>query len=200
MSEAIEAKALCPTCLVISQGTGAVTLAALLAATGVTKSKLSEQRILCFGAGSAGLGICNQLRDVMVQLDGLDRESANSRFYVVDRHGLLTKDLQQEGKVRRGSEQYVRGDWTGPTGLLDVVKTIKPTVLIGVSTQGGAFTEDVIKTMKRGCERPIIFPLSNPTRLAEVTPKDCLEWTEGMALMATGSPFPSVNIKGKSIE
>ncbi|GJJ11740.1 hypothetical protein Clacol_005978 [Clathrus columnatus] len=181
------------------QGTGAVTLAAVLAAIGVTKSKLSEQRIICFGAGSAGLGICNQIRDAMMQLESLDRKSANSCFYLIDRHGLLTDHLQQEKKVNKGAEEYVRQDWNGPTGLLDVVKTIKPTILMGVSTQGGAFTEEVIRAMKDSCDRPIIFPLSNPTRLTEVTPQNCLGWT-GAALMATGSPFSSVKVNDRSID
>lgn len=183
-----------------SQGTGAVTVAAILAALGVTKSQLSSQRIICFGAGSAGLGISRQVRDVMMLLDGISKEEANSKFWLLDREGLLTQQLASEGKVREFALEFIRKDWDGSGSLYDVVKTVKPTILIGCSTKAGAFTEDVIKAMKDGCDRPIVLPLSNPTRLVEVTPEDCLKWTDGKALLATGSPFPSVNVKGNNIE
>lgn len=182
-----------------SQGTGAVTLAALMAAVGVTKSKLADQRIIVYGAGSAGFGIARQLRDAMVSIDELDEETANSKFYMIDKHGLLHEGLDKSF-IRKDLEPFVRRDqdWksfgSDEVKLLDVVKTIKPTVLIGCSTHGGAFTKEVVKTMHESCDRPIIFPLSNPSRLVEVDPKDANDWTEGKALLATGSPFPAAKM------
>ncbi|KAF9258271.1 hypothetical protein L218DRAFT_877508 [Marasmius fiardii PR-910] len=174
------------------QGTGAVTLACTMAAIGVTKSKLSDQRFVIFGSGSAGLGIAVQIRDAMVSIDNISEEEANSKFYLIDKQGLIKKSLPN---VREDLKQFVRpdeewGDSTGEIGLLDVVKKVKPTVLIGCSTKGGAFTKEVVQSMAEGCERPIIFPLSNPSKLVEVDPKDANEWTGGKALLATGSPFP----------
>lgn len=181
-----------------SQGTGAVTLAALMSAIGVTKSKLSDQRIVVYGAGTAGLGITRQLRDAMVQLDGLSEVEANKRFFLLDRYGLVKESLGSS-KIRADLHEYVRPDaeWDGAHAnengeieLLSVVERVRPTVLVGCSTRGGAFTEQVIRQMAKGTERPIIFPLSNPSRLAEVDPKDANIWTDGKALMASGSPFP----------
>ncbi|KAI0726870.1 hypothetical protein C8Q72DRAFT_926115 [Fomitopsis betulina] len=180
------------------QGTGAVTLAALMSAIGVTKSKLSDQRIVVYGAGTAGLGITRQLRDAMVQLDGLSEVEANKRFFLLDRYGLVKESLGSS-KIRADLHEYVRPDaeWDGAHAnengeieLLSVVERVRPTVLVGCSTRGGAFTEQVIRQMAKGTERPIIFPLSNPSRLAEVDPKDANIWTDGKALMASGSPFP----------
>ncbi|KAG1886284.1 hypothetical protein F4604DRAFT_1725599 [Suillus subluteus] len=180
------------------QGTGAVTLAALMAAIGVTKSKLADQRYVIFGAGSAGLGIAKQVRDAIILTDGVSREEANKKLYLVDRFGLIKQALGPN-KIRPALQEFVRPDeeWsdvptndTGEVELLEVVRKVRPTVLIGCSTKGGAFTERVVRTMKDGCERPIIFPLSNPSNLVEVDPKDANDWTEGMALLATGSPFP----------
>jgi malate dehydrogenase (oxaloacetate-decarboxylating) len=180
------------------QGTGAVTLAALMAAIGVTKSKLADQRYVIFGAGSAGLGIAKQVRDAIILTDGVSREEANKKFYLIDRFGLIKQSLGPN-KIRPALQEFVRPDeeWsdiatndTGEVELLEAVRKVRPTVLIGCSTKGGAFTERVVRTMKEGCERPIIFPLSNPSNLVEVNPKDANDWTEGMALLATGSPFP----------
>ncbi|KAH9885403.1 hypothetical protein C8Q73DRAFT_749198 [Cubamyces lactineus] len=180
------------------QGTGAVTLAAMMSAVGVTKSKLSEQRYVVYGAGTAGLGITKQLRDGIMAIDKLSREAANARFFLLDRHGLVKQSLGP-AKIRDALAEFVRPDdeWAGvPTnadgevGLLDVVRHVKPTVLIGCSTHAGAFTEDVVRAMAEGTERPIIFPLSNPSRLVEVEPELANSWTNGKALMATGSPFP----------
>ncbi|KAG2046210.1 hypothetical protein BDR06DRAFT_965295 [Suillus hirtellus] len=180
------------------QGTGAVTLAALMAAIGVIKSKLADQRYVIFGAGSAGLGIATQVRDAIILTDGVSREEANKKFYLVDRFGLIKQSLGPN-KIRPALQEFVRPDeeWsdvptnnTGEVELLEVVRKVRPTVLIGCSTKGGAFTKRVVRTMKEGCERPIIFPLSNPSHLVEVDPKDANDWTEGMALLATGSPFP----------
>ncbi|KAG7100115.1 hypothetical protein E1B28_001895 [Marasmius oreades] len=180
------------------QGTGAVTLACTMAAIGVTKSKLSDQRFVIYGAGSAGLGIAVQLRDAMVSTDNVSEEEANRKFYLLDKQGLIKQSLPD---IREDLKPFVRPDeeWDsvarnssseGGIGLLDVVKHIKPTVLIGCSTHGGAFTKEVVQSMAEGCERPIIFPLSNPSNLVEVDPRDANEWTEGKALLATGSPFP----------
>ena len=183
----------------LSQGTGAVTLAALMSAVGVTKSKLADQRYIVYGAGSAGLGIARQLRDAMVTMDSVSREDATRKFYLIDRYGLLRDALRKEDKIREGIDEFVRADdeWSdvqtnerGEISLLEVVKKVKPTVLIGCSTHGGAFTEDVVRAMNEQCNRPIIFPLSNPSKLVEVDPRDANEWTEGKALLATGSPFP----------
>ncbi|KAL7284957.1 hypothetical protein ACG7TL_000046 [Trametes sanguinea] len=155
------------------QGTGAVTLACIMSAVGVTKSKLADQRFIVFGAGSAGLGIARQIRDGMVTIDGMDKDEANKRFYLLDRFGLIKESLGAE-KIREGVQEFVRLDaeWEGvpandqgEIGLLDVVKKVKPTVLIGCSTKAGAFTEEVVREMAKGCERPIILPLSNPNAL-----------------------------------
>ncbi|KAI0325405.1 hypothetical protein GY45DRAFT_1260925 [Cubamyces sp. BRFM 1775] len=180
------------------QGTGAVTLACIMSAVGVTKSKLADQRFVVFGAGSAGLGITRQLRDGIVTIDGLDQEEANKKFYLLDRFGLIKESLGAE-KIREGIQEFVRPDseWegvqandNGEIGLLEVIKKVKPTVLIGCSTKAGAFTEEIIREMAKGTERPIILPLSNPSKLHEVTPENAMKWTEGKALLATGSPFP----------
>ena len=181
-----------------SQGTGAVTLACIMSAVGVTKSTLADQRFVVFGAGSAGLGITRQLRDGIVSIDGLDKDEANKRFYLVDRYGLIKESLGRE-KIRDGLQEFVRPDseWEGVSTnahgeveLLEVVRKVRPTVLIGCSTRAGAFSEEVVREMAKGTDRPIILPLSNPSKLHEVTPQDATDWTAGKALLATGSPFP----------
>ncbi|KAH9829497.1 uncharacterized protein C8Q71DRAFT_407146 [Rhodofomes roseus] len=186
------------------QGTGAVTLATIMAAVGVMKSKLSDQRIVIFGAGTAGLGIARQLRDAMVTLDGLSPSDSNQRFWLLDQHGLVKASLGPDN-VRSGLSDFVRADeeWEGAAanergeiGLLEVVRRVKPTVLIGCSTVGGAFDEAVVREMARGTERPVILPLSNPTSKHECTPEDAKRWSDGKALLATGSPFPSVELPG----
>ncbi|KAK0430863.1 hypothetical protein EV421DRAFT_1856031 [Armillaria borealis] len=174
------------------QGTGAVTLSCVMSAIGITKTKLCDQRFIIYGAGSAGLGITKQLRDAMVATDGTPEEEANAKFWLIDKHGLIR---QSTPDVREDLRAFIRSDeewtsFTGEVGLLDTVKQVKPTVLIGCSTHAGAFTEEVVKTMAAHCERPIILPLSNPSRLVEVNPGDANEWTGGKALLATGSPFP----------
>ncbi|KIY51948.1 hypothetical protein FISHEDRAFT_36080 [Fistulina hepatica ATCC 64428] len=183
------------------QGTGAVALAGVMAAAGVTRSKLSEQRIIVFGAGTAGLGITTQLRDAMVSIDGISVEEANKRFFLIDRYGLLKESLAAKGLVRKEVTEYVRPDaeWPnheGDVSLLDVVRQVRPTMLIGCSMQAGAFTESVVRAMAEGTDRPIIFPLSNPGRLVEVDPQDATNWTNGRALLATGSPFPQTSLPG----
>lgn len=165
-----------------------------MAAIGVTKSKLCDQRIIIYGAGSAGLGITKQLRDAMVSINNISVEEANAQFWLIDKHGLIRESLPD---VREDLKEYVRKDaeWeecqsNGDIKLLDVVKKVKPTVMIGTSTHAGGFTQEVVEAMAAGCDRPIIFPLSNPSRLVEVDPRDANDWTKGKALLATGSPFP----------
>jgi malate dehydrogenase (oxaloacetate-decarboxylating) len=180
-----------------SQGTGAVTLAGIMSAIGVTKSTLADQRYIIYGAGSAGLGIAHQLRDGIVQIDRVPVDKANKQFYLIDKHGLIKQSLGD--LTRPALREFMRPDeeWDGvPTNdkgevsLLEVVKKIKPTVLIGCSTHAGSFTEEVVREMTKGVDRPIIFPLSNPSRLVEVDPAKANDWTNGRALLATGSPFP----------
>ena len=155
------------------------------------------------GFGSAGIGITNLLAQFM-QDTGLSREEARNHFYAVDRYGLITettKDLRPDQRAYARKEQEVRS-WRQPNGeitLLDVVRNAKPSVLIGVSGQAGAFTEQAVREMAKNTARPVIFPLSNPTSRSEATPLDLLNWTEGRALIGTGSPFEPVNFDGKTV-
>ncbi|WWC91722.1 uncharacterized protein L201_006669 [Kwoniella dendrophila CBS 6074] len=181
------------------QGTGAVALAALQAGIAVTKSKLADQRIIIYGSGSAGLGIARQLRDAikLESEDGkIDDKEASSKFWLMDKHGLIKKSLEKD-KIRDEIEDdFIRSedDWgSEENDLLTVVKKVKPTVLIGTSTQAGAFTEEVVKEMSKHVDRPIIFPLSNPTKKCEATPKDLRQWSNNKALISTGSPFDPVD-------
>lgn len=169
-----------------------------MSAVGATRSRLADQRFVIFGAGSAGLGITRQLRDGIVAIDNVSEAEANKKFYLLDRFGLVKESLGSD-KIRDALREFVRPDseWEdvptnnrGEVELIEVMKKVKPTVLIGCSTKGGAFTEEIVKEMARGTERPIILPLSNPSRLHEVTPEDATKWTDGRALIATGSPFP----------
>ncbi|XP_006453839.1 hypothetical protein AGABI2DRAFT_62584 [Agaricus bisporus var. bisporus H97] len=187
------------------QGTGAVTLAGIMSAIGIANpsSSIANQRYVIMGAGSAGLGIATQVRDAIVASGKVSKEEANDKFWLVDREGLVY-DIgggmaKGVGEVKGRLEGFVRSakeGWEGNVGLLDVVKKVKPTVLIGCSTAAGAFTKEVIETMvDGGCERPIVFPLSNPSNLVEAKPEDILKWTKGKALVATGSPFPPVKVK-----
>jgi malate dehydrogenase (oxaloacetate-decarboxylating) len=185
------------------QGTAAVVLAAILAAVDVTGVDLDEHRIVVFGAGSAGIGIANLVRDTMLRSGEAEtEEEALARFWAIGLQGLYVDDDEslldfQKPYARPRSE--VEG-WelqkSGHIGLMDVVRHVKPTILIGTSTKGGAFTQEVVEEMHRHCARPIIFPLSNPTSRAEATPADLLEWTDGNALVATGSPFGPVDHGG----
>jgi malate dehydrogenase (oxaloacetate-decarboxylating) len=136
----------------------------------------------------------------MRQLDSISSQEAAQKFWLIDKYGLITDKLKEKGLVRDDLEDFIRPvsefsesiENPEKIGLLDVVKRAKPTVLIGCSTHARGFTEEVIRAMKEHCERPIIFPLSNPSKLVEVDPKDANDWTDGMALIATGSPFPPV--------
>ena len=172
-----------------------------MSAVGVTRSTLADQRYIIYGAGSAGLGITRQLRDGIVQIDGVPADKANDQFYLIDKHGLIKKSLGDQ--IRHALHDFVRPDeeWEGvPTNengevtLLEVVRKVKPTVLIGCSTHAGAFTEDVVREMAKHVDRPIILPLSNPSRLVEVDPAKANDWTSGRALLATGSPFPPAKV------
>ena len=186
------------------QGTAAVTTATILAAVNATGIPLKGQTVVTFGFGSAGIGIANLLRTAMRE-DGLSEEQACRKLYAVDRYGLLVEG----GKgIQPGQRAFVkkRSDLEGwrlsnaeGISLLDVVRNSKPTVLIGVSGQPGAFTEEVVREMAKHTHRPVIFPLSNPTSRAEATPENLIEWTDGRALLGTGSPFDPVEINGKSI-
>ena len=180
------------------QGTGAVTLVALLAALKRTKIPLTEQRVVIVGAGTAGTGIADQLCAGMVR-EGLSEQEALSRFYLVGRHGLIYDTMANLTAFQKPYAQRLKGDSMTPLQLYDVVQRFKPTVLIGCSGQGGIFTEAIVKTMAAQVEYPIIFPLSNPTEKSEATPDDLLNWTEGRALIATGSPFGQVDFKGEKI-
>jgi malate dehydrogenase (oxaloacetate-decarboxylating) len=186
------------------QGTAAVAAGTLLSAINVTGTPLTEQRIALLGAGAAGIGICSMIRQAMVEA-GLGQAEAQSRFYAVDINGLLVegmtdlRPMQAPFVQKKSAIAGWRLEQPGRIGLLDVVANAKPTVLIGVSTQPGTFTETIATTMARNCKRPVIFPLSNPTARAEATPADLMKWTEGRALIGTGSPFPPVERDGRRI-
>lgn len=184
------------------QGTAAITLGTLMAACRITGKKLSDQKVVFVGAGSAGCGIAEMIIQRM-QHEGLTDEQARKNVYMVDRFGLLTegmqdlRDFQQKLEQKRDAIQ----DWqfSGEfASLLDVMHCAKPDILIGVSGQKGLFTEQVVRAMKQGCERPIIFPLSNPSSRVEAKPEDVIEWTEGEVIVATGSPFAPVEYNGNT--
>lgn len=179
------------------QGTGMVVLAGILGALNISKESIKDQKILSFGAGTAGMGIANQILDELMQA-GLTEEEAKQHFYAVDKQGLLFDDTEgltpaQKAFTRKRSE-FSNADEL--TNLEAVVKAVHPTVMIGTSTQPGTFTESIIKEMAAHTERPIIFPLSNPTKLAEAKAEDLIKWTDGRALVATGIPADDVEYKG----
>ncbi|ASI62300.1 NAD-dependent malic enzyme [Lactiplantibacillus plantarum subsp. plantarum] len=179
------------------QGTGMVVLAGILGALNISKESIKDQKILSFGAGTAGMGIANQILDELMQA-GLTEEEAKQHFYAVDKQGLLFDDTEgltpaQKAFTRKRSE-FSNADEL--TNLEAVVKAVHPTVMIGTSTQPGTFTESIIKEMAAHTERPIIFPLSNPTKLAEAKAEDLIKWTDGRALVATGIPANDVEYKG----
>lgn len=179
------------------QGTGIVSLAGILGALKISGEKITDQILVTFGAGTAGVGIANQIYDEMVR-QGLSESDAKRRFFLVDKQGLLftdTPDLTFEQKKFARD----RGACSGAeslTSLSAVVKQVKPTILIGTSTQPGSFTEELVKEMASHTKRPIIFPLSNPTELAEATASDLIKWTNGKALVATGIPSEPVEHNG----
>ncbi len=176
------------------QGTGAVALGAILSAIKVTGKTMRDQRVVFLGAGSASIGVADYLRAAMIE-DGLSEQEARARFWIVDKDGLLhgrRPDLTPEQRV------YARSDSGTPT-LAGVIGEIEATILIGLSTARGAFTEPVVREMARKTDRPIILPLSNPTERSEATAEDLIKWTDGRALVATGSPFAPVRHAGRSI-
>ncbi|RLM02777.1 NAD-dependent malic enzyme [Gibbsiella quercinecans] len=178
------------------QGTAAVAVGTLLAASHAAGTRLRDQRVVFLGSGSAGCGIAEKIIACMVE-DGADEQQARSQIFMIDRFGLLTDDMpnlldfQQRLVTPRES---VKGWDTDPSSisLMDVVRHVHPTVLVGVSGQPGLFSEEIVKEMHRHCPRPIIMPLSNPTSRAEAAPQDLIAWTQGAALIATGSPFAPV--------
>ena len=183
------------------QGTAAVAVGSLIAASRAAGQQLKDQVVAFLGAGSAGCGIAEQIVAQMVA-EGLSDREARARIFMVDRFGLITDNQPNLVDFQRPLAQDVLQvqQWAGSTdmiSLLDVVKHAQPTVLIGVSGQPGLFTEDIIKTMASHCQHPIILPLSNPTSRVEALPSDVIEWTQGRALIATGSPFAPVNYQGK---
>jgi malate dehydrogenase (oxaloacetate-decarboxylating) len=180
------------------QGTGAVTVAGLLAAMKLLHSELGQQRILILGAGSSAMGICDQIVSAMVQ-DGYSEREAKQQLWLVDSKGLVHDGRKDLERPKQKYAQPVRLESSG-SNFFDVVKDVHPTVLIGTSGQAGAFTEAVVREMAEHVVRPVIFPLSNPTSKSEATPSDLLRWTDGRALIATGSPFPPAKHGGHSIE
>jgi malate dehydrogenase (oxaloacetate-decarboxylating) len=185
------------------QGTGAITLAAAISAVRVCGTPLRTQRVVIFGSGTAGIGIADQIRDAMIG-EGITKEEATKRFWCVDEQGLLTSDM----KKQLGDYQYAYArpvaeskDWKhegkdNAVNLAEVVRRVAPTMLIGASNAAGGFTESIVRTMAANTERPIIFVLSYPQARAEANPADLIAWTEGRALVATGSPSAPVTYKG----
>jgi malate dehydrogenase (oxaloacetate-decarboxylating) len=183
------------------QGTAAVTLGAILGAVSVTGQKLRDQQIVLLGAGSS-IGVADYLRAAMVA-EGLPEDEARRRFWMVDIAGLLhsgrtdiTPDQSVYAQPRAAIEHWSQSS-NGKIGLADVIGNINATVLIGLSTAGGAFTEAIVREMARKVERPIIFPLSNPTDKSEAKPEELIRWTNGRTLVATGSPFPPISYEGR---
>jgi malate dehydrogenase (oxaloacetate-decarboxylating) len=188
------------------QGTGAVNLAAVLAAVRATAIPLREHRVVVFGSGTAGIGVADQLREAMVG-DGLSGAEAASRIWCLDRYGLLTDGVpgMSDGQRRYARplpdvEGWERDQALGGICLAEVVRRVHPTILIGTSTRHGAFGEEVVHEMAAHVGRPVILPMSNPTHLAEARPADLIRWTEGRALVATGSPFDPVTYEGVTYE
>ncbi|HET8791244.1 MAG TPA: NAD-dependent malic enzyme [Modicisalibacter sp.] len=176
------------------QGTAAVCVGTLLAACKAKGAKVSEQTVTFVGAGSAGCGIAEQII-VAMTAEGVSDAEARKRIYMVDRNGLLTDDMSglYDFQRRLAHSRNELDGWQG-SALMDVVKNARPTVLIGVSGQKGLFDETLIKALHRNCTNPLVMPLSNPTSRVEATPQDILDWTDGQALVATGSPFPPATI------
>jgi malate dehydrogenase (oxaloacetate-decarboxylating) len=188
------------------QGTAAVAAGALLAAVKKTGVALVDQRIAVLGAGSAGCGIAGMIRRVMMA-EGLSAEEASSRIYLLDRDGPFIDGVTDPAMIDEGRRPFVRSAgemsyWTlaapGSVTLSDVIRNARPTVLVGVSGQGGAFSEAVVREMARYCDQPVIFPLSNPTANCEATLADLVHWTDGRAIVGTGSPFAPVEYQGRT--
>ena len=183
------------------QGTGIITLAGILGALKISGEKLTDQKYMCFGAGTAGAGIADRIYQEMLQ-QGLSEDEARSRFYLVDKQGLLFDDMddltpEQKPFARKRTEFNNANELTN---LEAAVKAVKPTILVGTSTQPNTFTETIVKEMASYTARPIIFPLSNPTKLAEATAENLIKWTDGKALVATGIPADPVEYNGVTYE
>ena len=179
------------------QGTGIVTLGGIFAAMDIAGEKLTDQVYLCYGGGTAGCGIASRVLREMV-VDGLSEEEAYKRFFMVDKQGLLFDDMEDLTPEQRPFAKK-RSDFANAdqlTDLLEVVKTVKPTILVGTSTQPNTFTKEIVEAMCEITERPVIFPLSNPTKLAEATAKDLIEWSNGKAFVATGIPSDDIEFNG----
>ncbi|WP_268745661.1 malolactic enzyme [Leuconostoc mesenteroides] len=179
------------------QGTGMIVLAGIFGALNISKQKLVDQKFVTFGAGTAGMGIVNQIFSELKQA-GLSDDEARNHFYLVDKQGLLFDDTEGLTAAQKPFTRS-RKEFVNPEQLINletIVKELHPTVLIGTSTQPGTFTETIVKSMAENTERPIIFPLSNPTKLAEATAEDLIKWTGGKALVATGIPAADVDYKG----
>ncbi|GHP13242.1 NAD-dependent malic enzyme [Lentilactobacillus fungorum] len=183
------------------QGTGIIVLAGIIGALNISKQKLIDQRYLCFGAGTAGAGITSRIYGEMIDA-GLSPAEAKSHFYLVDKQGLLFDDMPdltpEQKPFARSRKEFTNA--AALTDLLAVVKAVHPTIMVGTSTQPGAFTEAVVKEMAAHTDRPIIFPISNPTKLIEATAADLIKWTGGRALVATGVPSDDVHYRGTTYE
>ena len=183
------------------QGTGIITLAGILGALKISGEKLTDQKYMCFGAGTAGAGIADRVYQEMLQ-QGLSENEARSRFYLVDKQGLLFDDMDDLTPEQRPFARK-RVEFTNANELANLeaaVKAVKPTILVGTSTQPNTFTETIVKEMASYTARPIIFPLSNPTKLAEATAENLIKWTDGKALIATGIPADPVEYNGVTYE
>jgi len=179
------------------QGTGIVTLGGIFGSLDISGEKLTDQVYLCYGGGTAGAGIASRVLREMVS-EGLSEEEAYKRFFMVDKQGLLFDDMDDLTPEQKPFAKK-RADFTNAdklTDLLEVVKTVNPTILVGTSTQPNTFTKEIVEAMCENTERPMIFPLSNPTKLAEASAKDLIEWSDGKAFVATGIPADTVSYKG----
>ena len=183
------------------QGTGVIVLAGILGALKISGQKLTEQKYVCFGAGTAGTGIVEQVYAEMLQM-GMKPDEARKHFYLVDKQGLLFEDTPD---LTPAQKPFVRkkAEFAHPEQLIDlksVVQAVHPDILVGTSTRSGAFTQEIVTEMADHTERPIIFPLSNPTQLAEAKAQDLIQWTKGKALVATGIPADPVEYQGTKYE
>lgn len=174
------------------QGTAAVALSAMITAAKMQEVPFKDQKVVIFGAGSAGLGIAEKIVFALT-CEGVDKQKAHDQVFLIDRDGLILKT----SNASKEQKAFAKDPLGSKNDLLSVIETIKPNLLIGVSGQAGAFHEQIIKAMAKGVKNPAIFPLSNPNKCAEAQPQDILEWTQGKAIIATGSPFKEVKYLGK---
>ena len=179
------------------QGTGCVTLGGVLSAAAQIGQEFTDLRFMCAGAGSAGLGVCGQLMDGLVEA-GLTRQEARSRFVICTAEGALGAPSQKKTSHAVGpASEWVNSAVPDGASLVEAMKAFKPHVLLGLTAQSGIFTEELIRLMGSYHSRPIVFPMSNPTTRAECTPEQAYQWTEGRVVVATGSPFPPSSLQGK---